>query len=341
MLLCGAAARAQDDPHVEAPRVTGTLTFTCTPDPKTKAAGATAFDDTLDIFADRITSKALAAEGFPLALAIPKVVNGVTTFNVTFKKKGASATYFVRAKPDGTVTGSLRRNDGGGKTRRYTLGTSSGRDGAGAATKPAGAASADVALDPAVLRVNGGFVRLMSVRVAMADAGVNADRAKVAAILKAAGEDQNALRVALLKREIAPAEYVRRAEARLGEARDALRPLLGDKSAAVEAAFDAPFAAGYVHLNHMRAALAEAGAPAEATKRADQAIVHSLIELTTLAKKREQLTADAVGKLKERARTEVLSALGERGDARRRFEQILEGLASYRAGADRPTTKKV
>ena len=335
-MTAGHVALGQDDPHVDAPRVTGTLSFTCTPDPRSKAAGAAPFDDTLDIFADRVESKALKAEGFPIALAIPKVAGGVTEFKATFKRNenGATATYFVRAKADGSVSGSLTRNDPGGKTRRYTLGTRARAP--AATTNPA--ADAAAALDPGVLRVNGAFVRLMSIRSAMADAGVNADRAKLAAILKSAGEDHNALRVALLTGEVPPAEYVKRGEARLAEARGALKQLFGDdRSGAVEAAYAAPFAKGYVTLNQMRAAVADAGAPADATKRADQVVVRSLVELAALAKKREQLTPDALWALTERARGDVVAALGERGDARRRFERLFEGLAS--SGAEAPTGK--
>ena len=178
-------------------QISGTLVFTCTPDEKSKKAGASPFEDTLELGNDRVKSKALTAEGFPVALSIPKTVNGVPTFNAIFKKPGATATYFIRVKEGGVVSGSLTRTQGG-KTIRYVIGTIGARDDAAAAAK------VDAALDPAVLRVNGGFVRLMSVQVAMADAGVNADKAKVAAILKSAGSDQNALRAELLGKKITP-----------------------------------------------------------------------------------------------------------------------------------------
>ena len=321
-------------------RLSGTLTFTCTPDEKSKKAGATPFEDTLELGNDRVKSKVLSADGFPVALSIPKMVNGVPTFNAAFKKPGATATYFIRVKDGGTVSGSLTRTQGG-KTTRYTIGTAGGgggRDGAKGQDGAPGRGTADPALDPAVLRVNGGFVRLMSVQVAMADAGVNADKAKIAAVVKAAGGEQNKLRGELLRRKITPEQYAKQAELRLNEARQNVAQLLGDRAAKVESAYDAPFAGAYVYLNQMRAAATEANTSEggdDAGKRADQAIYKSLIELTTLAKKREALTPEAVEKMKDRTRSEVIAALGEA--QRERFEKTLTGLASYDSGS--ATTK--
>src|SRR3954469_5289593 len=108
-LLAPSSARGGDPPAVDAPRIGGELTFTCVPDDKSKKAGAKEFEDTLELGDDRVKSKSLAADGFPNTLSIPKVVNGVPTFNIVFKKPGATATYFIRAKPGGNVTGSFTR----------------------------------------------------------------------------------------------------------------------------------------------------------------------------------------------------------------------------------------
>src|SRR5688572_7315278 len=173
-----------------------TWSFACTPDAKSKAAGATRFVDTLDVGGLTAKSAALSEDGFPEAKAEPKTVNDVVTLNVTFRKTGgATAAYFLRAKKDGTVSGSLVRTEGG-KALRYTVGATSAREAAepDEPPKPAARAAAEAALDPEVLRVNGGFVRLMSAQAALADAGVKADKAKVAEILKAAGAHQNELR---------------------------------------------------------------------------------------------------------------------------------------------------
>src|SRR5688572_21024504 len=121
--------RAKEPDVGDGTRVSGTVTFACTPDEKSKNAGATAFEDTLELGDDRVKSKVLTAEGFPVALSIPKMVNGVPTFNASFKKPGATATYFIRVKDGGTVSGSLTRMQGG-KTVRYTIGTAGGGDGA-------------------------------------------------------------------------------------------------------------------------------------------------------------------------------------------------------------------
>jgi hypothetical protein len=317
--------------------VSGTLTFTCTPDEKSKKAGATPFEDTLELGDDRVKSKVLTAEGFPVALSIPKMVNGVPTFNASFKKLGETATYFIRVKDGGTVSGSLTRTRGG-KTLRYTIGTPGRRDGANGEDGAPARGTADPALDPAVLRVNGGFVRLMSVQVAMADAGVNADKSKIAAVVKAAGGEQNKLRGELLRRKITPEQYSKQAELRLNEARQSVAQLLGDHAAKVESAYDAPFAGTYVYLNQIRAAATEANTSegtGDAGKRADQAIYKSLIELTKLAKKHDALTPTVVEGIKQRTRDEVVAALGEA--QRERFENMLTGLASY--GSDPAKTK--
>src|SRR5688572_25407644 len=157
-----------------------TWTFTCTPDAKSKAAGATRFVDTLDVGGGQAKSAALSKDGFPEVKAEPKTVNDVVTLNVTFRKTGATAAYFLRAKKDGTVSGSLVRTDGG-KALRYTVGATSEREAAEPADPPKNAvrAAADASLDPDVLRANGGFVRLMSAQAALADAGVKADKTKV------------------------------------------------------------------------------------------------------------------------------------------------------------------
>src|SRR5690349_9654408 len=78
-------ARGADPADVNAPRIAGSLTFTCVPDKKSKDAGATEFEDTLELGDDRVKSKALSADGFPGTLSIPKVVNDVPTFTIVFK----------------------------------------------------------------------------------------------------------------------------------------------------------------------------------------------------------------------------------------------------------------
>lgn len=333
VLLFAIATRAADEPAVDAPRMSGTLSFTCTPDAKSKTAGAAPFDDTLELGDDRVKSKALAGQGFPVALSIPKIVNGVTTINASFKKQGDTATYFLRIKSDKQITGSFVRMTGT-KTLRYTIGGGSSR---GEPENPnPSKTTGDALLDPDVLRVNGGFVRLMSAQVAMADAGVSAEKTKVAEIIKSAGADQNTMRMSLIKGEMTPAQYVHKAEARLAAAHDAVAKVLGDNAAKVEKAYDAPFAGGYVKLNQMRAAVADSGAPADASKRADQVIYHSLLDLTMLAKKRGELTADAAHKLEDRTHTDVLSALG--ADHRERFDKVFTGLSSQ-GGNTSATTK--
>jgi hypothetical protein len=324
LLTLPSLLRAADQGAADAPRIAGSLTFTCVPDPKSKAAGAKEFEDTLDLGEDRVKSKALAADGFPGTLSIPKVVNGIPTFNIVFKKPGSTATYFIRTKPGGDVTGSFTRVEGG-KTLRYTIGGGSkqaGNDGA--------PAKATASLDPDVLRVNGGYVRLMSVQVAMADAGVSADKAKLAGILKAAGNDQNAMRDELAQGKFDAKQYVSKAEARLNEAQRSVKEFLGAHAAAVEAAQDKPFAASYVYLNQMRGAVAEVGGDAGA-KHADQLIFQSLLELTKLARAKDKLTPDAAEKLRERTKADVTKALAEAH--RERFEKTLDAMASYKPDA--------
>jgi hypothetical protein len=320
-LLMTFGARGADQGAADAPRIAGSLTFTCVPDDKSKKAGATEFEDTLELGDDQVKSKALAAEGFPGTLAIPKVVNGVPTFNIVFKKTGATATYFIRAKPGGEVTGSFTRVEGG-KTLRYTIGGGSKQARNGdvpAKTSPS--------LDPDVLRVNGGYVRLMSIQVAMADAGVTVDKAKLAAMLKAAGNDQNALRNELAAGKLDAKQYAAKAEARLNEAQRSVKALLGERAAAVEAAQDKPFAATYVYLNQMRGAVADAGGGDPAVvKHADQLIYQSLLELTKVAREKDKLTPDAAAKLRDRTRADVASALAE--SHRERFEKTLDAMAS-------------
>jgi hypothetical protein len=324
------AVRAADQGAADAPRIAGSLTFTCVPDPKSKAAGAKEFEDTLELGDDRVTSKALSADGFPVALSIPKIVNGVPTFNIVFKKPGTTATYFIRAKPGGDVTGSFTRVEGG-KTLRYAIGGGGGGGGA----KQVGNTSPS--LDPEVLRVNGGFVRLMSVQVAMADAGVNADKAKLAAILKSAGNDHNALRGELAQRKLDAKQYVSKAEARLTEAQRSVTAFLGANAAAVEAAQDGPFAGTYVYLNQMRGAVADSVGGEAGARRADQLIYQSLVELTNLARTKDKLTPDVAAKLRERTKADVTSAVAE--PHRERFEFTLDAMASYKPGGSAATTR--
>ena len=313
------------DADLGAPRISGKLSFRCEPDDKSKAAGARAFDETLELANDRVTSKRLTGEGFPVALSIPKVVNGIPTFNIVFKKEGAAATYFIRVKRGGAVSGSFTRTEGG-KTLRYVIGSTAEHE--QPATRPTGPMDKGTLLEPAVLRVNGGFVRLMAVPVAMADAGVNADKTKVSAILKSAGADQNALRLSLLRRQITPEQYAAQGEARIAAGQKALAGLFGpDKSPQVERAMEQPFAATYVYLNQLRAAAVEVG-DNDRAKRADHAAYEGLLKLTELAKQKHALTPDAVAKLKDRARTDVAAALGD--DKREQFDKTLDALTSYK-----------
>jgi hypothetical protein len=336
MILCGvsmlpyAARGAADQGAVDAPRIAGSLTFTCVPDAKSKSAGAKEFEDTLDLGDDRVKSKALAADGFPGTLSIPKVVNGVPTFNIVFKKPGATATYFIRTKPGGDVTGSFTRVEGG-KTLRYVIGGGSKQAGNTEAKTPA-------SLDPGVLRVNGGYVRLMGIQVAMADAGVSADKAKLTSILKAAGNDQNAFRNELAQGKLDAKQYVSKAEARLDEAQHSVKEFLGAHAAAVEAAEDKPFAATYVYLNQMRGAVAEAGGGDAGAKHADQLIYKSLIELTNLARTKDKLTPETAENLRERTKADVSKALAE--PHRERFERTLDAMASYKPGASQTKPAK-
>ena len=72
VLLVHPAARGADDSVPGGgTRLRGTLSFTCTPDEKSKKAGAEAFEDSLDVDNDRVKSTKLSAEGFPVALSIP------------------------------------------------------------------------------------------------------------------------------------------------------------------------------------------------------------------------------------------------------------------------------
>jgi hypothetical protein len=271
-------------------------------------------------------------------------VDGVPTFNVRFKRGADSATYFVRAKPGGAVSGSLTRTEGG-KTLRYVIGApAEGAAGAGkrrAATEPSDGAAgergdASPAFDERVLRVDGAFVRLMSVQAAMADAGVSVDKAKVGAILKAAGAEQNALRAKLAAGALAPAEYAQQAEAVLVNAREALAQLAGDKARAVEDAYANPFAGTYVFLNRARAAAALVGT-GQVDKRADQAVYESLMELTRQARQPGQLTPEAAAALRDRTRAAVRAALAE--EDRKPFEAALAGMAAGDPGGGEPATK--
>jgi hypothetical protein len=309
------------------------LSFTCTPDEKSKAAGATAFEETLDISGGTAKSAALAKEGFAEADASPKTVNEVITLNVTFKKAGATASYFLRSKKDGTLSGSLVRKEGA-KSLRYTIGaTTEEAAKAGPAGPPKhggkGAAAAEAALDPAVLRVDGGFVRLMCAPAAMADAVVTSDKAKVGAVLKDAGAEQNHLRSELLDGKLKPDEYAKQGAERLTKAQADLAKVLGpDKSAAVEAAYGRPFASTFVQLNQMRTALAQSGGAGEGFKRADKAVYEALVNLATQAKKADKLTPESAAKLRDDARAAVVAAIDPA--TRKRFEQTFDGLMAYK-----------
>ena len=342
-----------DDDLGDGTRVTGDLEVTCTPDKKSKDAGAEEFDDTLKLADDRVESKALSARGFPDVLAIPKTVNGVVTLNVTFQKKNNKdkAVYTLRLKKDGAVGGSLTITERGTR-QRYTVrskgapavaekpgaagGGGKGKAKAGKGRKGSGAGAA-AEPDPAVVRVDGGFVRLMTAQVALAEAGVKDDakKAKVAEILKAAGTDQIGLKGTYLSGAMTAAEYADAAGRRLDEANKALAALLGDDIADLEAAYKKPAAAEFLYHNAMRAALAELDDRSK-TAAADKAVHQSMLELALLVRKPAGREADVLAKFRELTDTRVKKALPAPLWAR--VQKTVEGLMSYEPGQAPPAS---
>jgi hypothetical protein len=181
-------------------------------------------------------------------------------------------------------------------------------------------------MEPAVLRVNGEFVRLMSVPAAIAEARVRTDKAKVTAILKEVGDGHNAQRFPLLKGTITAEQYVKQSEQRLADGWKSLRELLGEQSAAsVEKAYGQPYTSVNVYLNQVRAALAELSDP-KATAPADKVVQKYLAALAALAKQPKLRTPEGIAQIKEQARAEVVRALG--AEHRPRFETIVAGMTA-------------
>jgi hypothetical protein len=192
----------------------------------------------------------------------------------------------------------------------------------------------DVNTEPEVLRVNGEYVKFMCAQVAMGEAHVTGDKAKVAEVLKDAGSDQNELRVMMIKGDITPAQYAKGADAALTAARARLKKLLGDEAdAKVEAAYEKPFTSAHVYLNQMRTAVAELGT-GEEFKPADEVVYKSLSELSALARKPKQRTPEAITKIRDDAHADVVKALPEK--RRDTFEKVLKGLTSKPAPTSVP-----
>ena len=328
--------------------MSGTLEVTCTPDEKSKKAGATPFDDTVTLSEDRVESKELSRRGFPESLSVPKTVNGVITLSVTFKKRnGDKATYSLRMKEEGVVGGSLTITEG--KQRfRYRLrkqgtpeqadpvkssaakqGGKGGKAKAGKGKKPES--------DPAVIRVDGGFVRLMTANVALTEARVKdaAKKAKVAEIQQAAGTDWQAMKGTYLSGAISAADYAEAAGRRLNQANADLAALLGDEIADLDAAYAKPAAAEFLYHNALRAALAELDDETK-TAGADKAVHQSMVDLAKLVRNPAGREADVLKKFRELTDARVKKALP--APLWERVQKTVEGLTSYRpeAGAAPP-----
>jgi hypothetical protein len=345
--LGGPLGATDEEEAGDGTRVSGTLEVTCTPDEKSKKAGAAALDDTVTMAEDRVQSKALGARGYPEALAIPKTVNGVVTMTAVFKKKtGEKGTYSLRIKKDGAVSGSLTTVEGTTKYRYLvrTKGSAATADPdapASAAGKKRGKSKAgkgggDVAeADPEVIRVDGGFVRLMTTNVALTEARVKDDakKAKVAAIQKAAGTEWQALKGTYRSGAISAAEYAEAAGRRLDEANAELAALLGDEIADLDAAYAKPATAEFLYHNAMRAALAELDDPGR-TAAADKAVHQSMTELALLVRKPAGREADVLAKFRELTEARVQKALPAPLWAR--VQKTVAGLTSYRPGAATP-----
>jgi hypothetical protein len=167
----------------------------------------------------------------------------------------------------------------------------------------------------------------MNAQVALADAGIQVSSAKLAALLKSAAEDQNALQAKLRAHSLTPAEYAKQADERLKAAHDALGELAGggEKATKLEQAFDKPFADGFVRMKQMEAA-ARVVPDEPRRKKVDQAVNARLLELSKLAKKPDQLTADAVDKIVEHAHADVTKVLGP--DDAKSFDKVYAALSS-------------
>lgn len=335
-------------------RVSGTLEVTCTPDVKSRGLGAVPFDDVITLSEDRVECKALSARGYPESLSIPKTVNGVITMTVSFKKNnGDKATYFLRIKKDETVTGSLTVVEG--KTRhRYLVRTKGAPEPKESETAAASKGARnrkgkskskkddDAAADPAVLRVDGGFVRLMTTNVALTEARVKdpAKKAKVTEIQNAAGTDWQALKGTYMSGALSAAEYIEAATRRLDDANREMKALIGDDIADLETAYSSPTVSAFLYHNAMRAALAELENAPKAVA-ADKAVYQSMLELAILVRKPAGREPDVLAKFRELTDTRVKKALPAAQWAK--VQKTVEGLTSYRppaaAGPDPPPVK--
>ena len=327
-------------------RVSGTLEVTCTPDEKSRKIGAVPFDDVITLSEDRVECKALSARGYPESLSIPKTVNGVITMTVSFKKNsGDKATYSLRIKPDETVSGSLTTIEGKGKTRyRYlvrTKGAPEPKESETAAAakgkkgKSKSKKQADAPADPAVLKVDGGFVRLMTTNVALTEARVKdpAKKAKVTEIQNAAGTDWQALKGTYMSGALSTAEYVEAATRRLDDANREMKALLGDDIADLETAYASPTVTAFLYHNAMRAALAELENAPKAVA-ADKAVYESMLELAMLVRKPAGREPDVLAKFRELTDTRVKKVLPAAQWAK--VQKTVEGLTSYRPPAAAP-----
>jgi hypothetical protein len=344
----GGAGRDDVDEAGDGTRVSGAPEVTCTPDEKSRKAGAVAFDDTITLAADRVESKALSARGYPESLSIPKTVNGVVTMNVSFfkKKNGDKATYSLRIKKDGTVSGSLTTTEGKTKYRylvrtkgspepadaeKSAAGKSAGKKGG----KSKGGKAKDAPADPAVVRVDGGFVRLMTTNVALTEARVTdkAKKAKVTDIQNAAGTDWQAMKGTYMSGALSAAEYVEAATRRLDDANKEMAALLGDEIADLETAYASPTVGAFLYHNAMRAALAELEDAPKAVE-ADKAVYQGMLELAMLVRKPAGREPDVLKKFQELTDARVKKALPAAQWAR--VQKTVEGLTSYRPAPAAP-----
>jgi hypothetical protein len=345
ILLMTAFAGARADPSIEAdlsaPRVAGEFEVTCTPDEKSKKAGAKAFDDTVTLDSDRVRSTALKSQGYAAeALAIPKIVNGVVTVSVSFKRPGGAgkAMYFLRVKKDGTVSGSLTTGEGKDRLRYvvHAKGTPPPNEkkpkakSAGKGKSKGGGGDAPPE-DPAVVRVDGGFVRLMTAQVALAEAGVKdkAAKAKVVQILEAAGGDQITLKGTYLSGTMTAAQYAEAAGRRLDDANRELATVLGADLAKVEAAYEKPMTAEFLYHNAIRAALQDLEATPK-VEAANKAVYKRLIDLALLIRKPEGREPPAL----EKFRSETAAQIGKSLPAAQwaKIQKTAVALTAYRPG---------
>lgn len=348
VLLCVAGSRSHAADAVEdagdGTRLVGAVEVTCTPDEKSKAAGDTAFDDTITFDNDRVESKALGERGFPKTLSIPRTVNGVLTMTVAFKKRGGGekATYLLRRKKDGTISGTLTIVEG--KTRHRYLVRDKGAPAptdpdsgdtaaAGKPGKSKRGKSAKDATEPAVIRVDGGFVRLMTTNVALTEARITdkARKAKVTEIQNAAGADWQALKGTYLSGAISAAEYTGAAGRRLDEANRELKAALGDAIGDLEAAYAKPTAAEFLYHNALRAALAELDSPKK-TAAAEKAVYQGMLDLAKLVRNPAGREPDVLAKFRELTDARVKKALPAAEWTRVR--KMVEALTSYRPTAE-------